>query len=127
MADRGGELIGQQFGDYRLKRFLGHGSFGHVYLGEHIDDKSLAAVKVLQVRLSNTRELRDFINEARTFRLIHPNIMHLLDFGIADNDIPFLVMDYAPNGTLRQRHPRGSRLPLTTIVNYIKQVAAALQ
>ena len=36
-------------------------------------------------------------------------------------------MEYVPNGTLRQRHPRGTRLRLTTIVTYVKQIAAALQ
>src|SRR5947209_720005 len=36
-------------------------------------------------------------------------------------------MDYALGGTLRQCHPRGTQLPLTTIVPYITQVAEALQ
>jgi hypothetical protein len=40
---------------------------------------------------------------------------------------PFLAMDYAFHGTLRQRHPRGSCLSLATTVAYVKQVAAALQ
>jgi serine/threonine protein kinase len=57
---------------------------------------------------------------------VHPNIVRVLDFGVED-DIPFLVMDYAPNGTLRQRHPRGVLLPLASIVRYVKQAAAALQ
>ena len=36
-------------------------------------------------------------------------------------------MDYAPNGTLRQRHPKGTLLPLDTILDYVKQIADALQ
>jgi len=36
-------------------------------------------------------------------------------------------MDYAPNGTLRQRHPKGVALPLPLIVSYVKQLADALQ
>ncbi len=44
MADR----TGQQFGDYRLTQLKGSGSFGDVYLGEHIHDKTQAAVKVLK-------------------------------------------------------------------------------
>src|ERR1700737_1383560 len=36
-------------------------------------------------------------------------------------------MDYASNGTLRQRHPKGVALPLPLIVAYVKQVANALQ
>jgi hypothetical protein len=36
-------------------------------------------------------------------------------------------MDYAPHGTLRDRHPKGSILSLATVVNYVKQMAEALQ
>ena len=123
MADR----VGQQFGDYRLTRFLGRGSFGDVYLGEHVHDNTLAAIKVLQARLT-PEDLKEFINEvSTTFRLQHPNIVRLLDFGIGADDTPFLAMDYAPNGTLRQRNPKGTRLPLDTIVTYIKHIAVALQ
>ena len=122
MVDR----VGQRFGDYRLTRFLGRGSFGEVYLGEDVREHTLAAVKLLQARLT-AQDLRDFINEANTLlRLRHPNVVHLLGFGIED-DTPFLAMAYAPNGTLLQRHPRGTRLPLATIVTYVKQIAAALQ
>ena len=51
----------------------------------------------------------------------------LLDFGIGKDDTPFLVMDYAPQGTLRQRHTRGEHLPLPTILTYVRPMAAALQ
>ena len=36
-------------------------------------------------------------------------------------------MEYAPNGTLRQRHPKGTKVPLDIVVSYVKQVADALQ
>src|SRR5437899_10154128 len=36
-------------------------------------------------------------------------------------------MDYAPNDTLRHRHPRGTRLPSAVFLPYVKQVASALQ
>ena len=72
-------------------------------------------------------ERDNFLNEARTIaHLVHPNIIRVLDFGV-QGYTPFLVMDYAPHGTLRERHPSGSRLPLTLIVSYVKQVTSALQ
>ncbi|MBE3558970.1 MAG: serine/threonine protein kinase [Ktedonobacteraceae bacterium] len=37
------------------------------------------------------------------------------------------MIDYAPNGSLRERYPKGSRLPLEQIITYTKQVASALQ
>ena len=55
-----------------------------------------------------------------------PLIVRVLDFDVKDG-VPFLVMDYAPNGSLRHRHPKGVPLPLPTIVSYVKQVAEALQ
>lgn len=118
--------VGQQFGNYKLLRYLGEGGFAEVYLGEHIHLGSYAAIKILSGRLTGGEQER-FRLEARTLvRLVHPHIVRLLEFGIEDK-VPFLVMDYAVNGTLRQRHHKGSRVPLPLVVNYVKQAADALQ
>ncbi len=118
--------VGQRLGNYQIIRLLGEGGFGEVYLGEHIHLGSQAAIKVLNSRLTS-KEIGPFLAEARTLiRLIHPHIVRVLDFGTEDKT-PFLVMDYAPNGTLRQLHPKGTSLPLGLIISYVKQVAAALQ
>ena len=119
--------LGQQCGDYTLLRLLGSGGFAEVYYGEHIRDKTLAAIKLLNTHLIDEKDLRGFINEARTFRLKHPHIVQLLDFGIQSDGTPFLIMAYADHGTLRQRHPQGSILPLATILAYVKPIAEALQ
>jgi serine/threonine protein kinase len=122
MSDR----VGQQIGNYRLERLLGSGGFADVYLGKQVYLDSLAAIKLLKTTLSEG-DTNDFRSEARTLvHLIHPHIVRVLDFGLEGN-IPFLVMDYAPNGTLRQRHGRGERLPLAAVIGYVNQVASALQ
>ncbi len=123
MADR----INQQLGNYRINRLIGRGGFAEVYLGEHIYLKTQVAIKILQIKVSNEDDMKGFLQEAQTIaHLIHPNIVRVTDFGV-DGETPYLVMDYASNGTLRQRHPKGTILPLSTIVPYIKQTAAALQ
>src|SRR6266516_3451769 len=120
-------FIGQQLGNHRLVRLLGRGGFAHVYLGEHVHLKSLAAVKVLDIEVINNNEQEHFLIEARNIaNLRHPKIVRVLDFDVKDK-MPFLVMEYAPNGSLAMLHPKGSRLLLPTIVSYVKQVAAALQ
>src|SRR5712691_10100612 len=117
--------IGQQFGSYRLLYLLGQGSLADVYLGEHIDLKTQAAIKVFQVRLSASTST-DFLKEAYAIaHLEHPHIVRVVDFGIQETR-PFLVMSYAPNGTLRHHYPRGSVLPLASIVAYIKHITSAL-
>ncbi len=122
MIDRSGH----QLGNYRIIRLLGRGGFADVYLGEHIFLKTQVAIKVLRTQLSSS-DMEDFLREARTIaRLRHPNIIRVLEFGLEDKT-PFLAMDYAPNGTLRQHHPKGSILSIATIIPYAKQIASALQ
>src|SRR6266849_1878303 len=118
--------IGQQLGNYRLVHLLGRGSFADVYLGEHIHLNTQAAIKVLDMRLTND-DMTDFLKEARTIaHLKHPSIIQILEFG-EENNTPFLVMDYAPNGTLRSHFPRGSRFSPEDIQPYLMQIASALQ
>lgn len=120
-------LIGQQLGNYRLISQLGRGGYAEVYLGEHIYLETQAAIKVLHAKLTETEEVQRFRDEGRVIaRLVHPHIVRVLDFDIRD-DIPFLVMDYAPDGTLRRRHHKDEQLPLATILPYVRQVADALQ
>jgi len=121
------ERIGQIVGDYRLLRWLGGGRFGNVYLAGHLRAGSQVAIKVLEVHLTSRHDLHSFIDEARTIRLRYAHIVPLLDFGLSREDTPFLVMEYAPRGTLRDCHPRGTRVPLLTVVEYATQIASALQ
>ncbi len=122
MIDR----LGQKLGNYHLIRLLGRGGFASVYLGDHIHLNTQAAIKILDVQLT-IENLKQFRNEANTIaQLKHPHIVQVLDYDI-ENGSPFLVMTYAPNGTLRQRHPRGVQVPLQDVVIYVNQVADALQ
>ncbi|HLV99300.1 MAG TPA: protein kinase [Ktedonobacterales bacterium] len=121
MADR----IGQQLGLYRLIRLLNRGGFAEVYLGEHVRMLTQAVVKVFDLPLTRAEEER-FGEEARGLaRLGHPHIVPLLDSGVQDG-MPFLVMEYASNGTLRDQFPRGTPQAPGTILPFIWQVADAL-
>src|SRR5437899_681454 len=122
MADR----LGQQFGNYRLVSLLGQGGYAEVYLGQHVRFNQQAAVKVLHAHLSDV-EAEHFQQEAETIAILaHPSIIRVLDFDVQEG-VPFLVIDYAPNGSLRQRYPKGSLVPLPQIVSHVRQVADALQ
>jgi peptide/nickel transport system substrate-binding protein len=122
MADR----VGQQLGNYRLVSLLGQGGYAEVYLGQHLRLNQQAAIKVLHTHLTD-KEAEHFQQEAQTIAtLVHPAIVRVFDYDVQDG-VPFLVMDYAPNGSLRRRHPQGSMVPLVQIVSYVKQVADALE
>ncbi|MBV9688706.1 MAG: serine/threonine protein kinase [Ktedonobacteraceae bacterium] len=120
-------LVGQQMGNYRLIRLLGRGGFAEVYLAEHLHLDTQAAIKVLHTALVEDDEIASFRAEARIVaHLLHPHIVQVLEFGV-ENSLPFLVMRYAPGGSLRRLYPRGSRVPLATLTGYVKQAASALQ
>jgi len=120
------DYVGQQLGNYRVLRLLGRGGFSEVYLGEHAYLKNHAALKVLRTQLSE-EDTEEFLQEAQTLaHLDHPHIVRVLDFAVHDGT-PFLVMEYAAGGSLRELHPKGMRVSLERIIAYVTQVASALQ
>src|SRR6266568_390089 len=120
------EQVEQRLGNYRLMQLLGKGTFANVYLGEHLYLSTPVAIKVLRSRLDSPT-LADFLTEARhVSHLVHPHIIRVFDFGL-EGEVPFLVMDYALNGNLRQKHQPGMAVPLSTIVSYVMALASALQ
>src|SRR5436309_13523550 len=119
------DCVGQKIGNYRLVRLLGEGGQASVYLAEHSYLGSSAAIKLLSMRVA-PKDIEQFQQEGRMLAALeHPHIVRVLDLGLEDRT-PYLVMAYSPGGTLRTRHPKGSRLPLPTIVEYVKPIAHAL-
>src|SRR5579883_2003669 len=117
------DLVGQQFGRYRLVKLLERGSIKTFYLGEDIVSGNPVVVSVLPPHADKEQFFQEV---AILSRLAHPDIVRLLDSGV-QNNIPYIVTAYAPKGSLRQKHPRGTQVSLSLVVSYVKQIAAALQ
>ncbi len=115
-----------QFGPYRIVRPLGRGGSAHVLLGKHIYLETQAAIKILRQQQEQDAD-RKLRREAYILsQLHHPHIICLHEFAVQDTQ-PFLALDYAPFGNLRQYHTERQSLPLTIILRYVKQIASALQ
>ncbi len=118
---------GQQVGNFHLIRLLEQGSIADLYLAAHVHNHVQVAVTIFHIPLADQAALENFYKEAHTLTLLaHPRIVRTLEYGVVATT-PFLALDYMSGGTLRQRHPRGTQLPLTTIIPYVQQVAEALQ
>jgi serine/threonine protein kinase len=123
MADR----IGQVLGKYQLTRVLGQGGFAEVYLGVHVHLGTEAAIKVLHTQLAMPSDVEKFrVESSMVAKLVHPNIVRVLDFDVQEGT-PYLVMDYAPNGSLRQRMLPGRPLAPAEVLPIVLQIAEALQ
>ena len=99
----------QEFGPYRLKRILGEGGMGVVWLAERADVGNLVAIKFLpHAGLSPARRER-FLQETRTLaRLTHPFIARLYDAGALADGTPWFVMEYVdgiPLNRYLDEHP----------------------
>src|SRR5579884_4312846 len=122
MSDR----TGQKIGNYCLVRLLGKGNFSEVYLGEHVQRKTQAAIKIFQTQLPICDQ-KKFLTEVKILQqLEHPHIVRILEAGV-EGDTPFLAMTYASNGSMRQYYPSGIHLPLQRVLYYVREVTSALQ
>ena len=123
-----GAVIGQRFGNYRATALLGEGGMGAVYLAEHPGIGRQVAIKVLRSELGHDEQaLARFINEARAANSIrHPNIIEILDSGVTENGISYLVMELLRGESLASRIKRRGRLPPEEAVALVMQTASAL-
>ena len=97
------DLVGQQFGAFRLERLLGQGGMATVFLGKRVgaDFDQTVAVKLLRRGLFSAVEQNLFRRERRLLaNLSHPNIAHLIDGGVTEAGIPYLVLEFIEGSRL---------------------------
>lgn len=113
-------------GRYRILRKLGEGGMGSVWEAERIADRQHVAVKVLRSQ-SDPAVMARFAREAQIAATItHPNLVPVLDVGLADGRI-FLVMPLVEAGSLDRQHARyGQREWAVPILAGIAEGLAAL-
>jgi eukaryotic-like serine/threonine-protein kinase len=88
---------GRRIGPYRVVRELGRGGMGVVYLGERDDGQFRRRVAVKLLRAGGDAEdlHRRFLAERQILAALdHPNIAQLLDGGVSDGRLPYLVTEY---------------------------------
>src|SRR5438874_11707808 len=122
--------IGKQIGNYQVISEIARGSFGYIYLAQHIFLTSRkAAIKLLHAtHLSSNEDSNRFLQEACFLETLkHPYILPILDVGIYEN-FPYLVTEYAPNGSLRNRieQLQPHALPIKEALTVLAQVGEAL-
>lgn len=102
-------VAGQSFGPWQLRRKLGSGGMGEVWLAERADAlyEGHAAIKLLRASGDATRLTARFSRERQALaRLAHPGIARLLDAGV-ERGQPYLVLEYVqgtPLPTYARQH-----------------------
>jgi serine/threonine-protein kinase len=110
---------------YELRRVIGNGSNGMVYLA--VDTSNGQEVAVKDFPLGDASAQRFFREMSFLFTLNHPHIIRCLNLIYGKNSKSYLVLEYAPHGTLRhllRRHPGGMESAI--VLRIARQISAAL-
>src|SRR5262245_61122557 len=112
---------------YVIEALLGRGGMGAVFLARHrrLDGKRVA-IKILHTEIDDADIVARFKREAEiAAKLNHPNIVGVIDYNVAPDGTPYLVLDYLEGETLAQRIARGP-ISVDQVLSIVRQVGSAL-
>jgi eukaryotic-like serine/threonine-protein kinase len=118
---------GEQFGDYRIVKLLGHGGMGEVYEAEQITSGRRVALKVMRHTLATEQDRKRFLREGRLAASVnHPNVVYV--HGSEEiSGAPAIAMELVHGGTLKDRLKREGPLPIAEAVEGALQIIDGLE
>jgi serine/threonine protein kinase len=118
---------GDDFGKYKILKFLGCGGMGEVYLAHDSILKRKVALKLLPPNIAaDANRIRRFQIEARAAsRIVQRNVAQVYEVGETES-IHFIAMEFIDGETLRT-HLKSGSLSSEQVLPIAKQIAAALQ
>ena len=116
-------------GKYVLERRLGEGGMGVVYKAHHKFLKTTRAIKTIKPELigNDPSFVKRFHQEAMAAAAIgHPNIIAVLDYGLLEEKIPYIVMEFVEGVSLETLIVNKSRFTPEEALEYMRVITSAL-
>ena len=114
-------------GKYRLSHQIGDGGMGEVWRARHLSLDAEVAVKFTRPELLDDSARLRLSHEARVLaRLDHPSIVRVLDFGTAEDDSPYMVLELLRGSSLRDTLSARARLSPAAAARILLPVAGAV-
>ncbi|MCW5836063.1 MAG: serine/threonine protein kinase, partial [Labilithrix sp.] len=112
----------------RLVRPLGEGGMGAVWVADHLALRTQVVVKFIASGLKDSKEATErFSREAAAAAQVKsPHVVQMLDHGVSDDGVPFIVMEHLEGHDLGDEIERGGAVDPAKVVAVISQVAKAL-
>ena len=129
-AARQDPLVGRVLsGRYEIVAPLGSGGMATVFVARHTMLDRMHAIKVLKRNLPSTSRAADrFRREARACsRIEHENVVFLTDFGVTEDGLQYMVMEYVAGRPLGEMVKAAGRLPWRRAARIGLQLAGALE
>ena len=121
MAQR---ILGER---YVTEEKLGSGGMAEVYIAhDNLLDRQVAVKILHEAYRSDVEFIERFHREAKAAaKLTHPNIVSIFDVGV-DNDNHYIVMEYVPGNTLKDKIREEGALKIPEVVTIAKDIASGL-
>jgi serine/threonine protein kinase len=116
----------KKIGRYEIKKLLGRGGFGSVYLAQDEQLKRDVAIKLNLSSSASSQAVKMFLDEAQILaELDHPNIVSVYDVGTYEGDI--YIVSKLVDGTDLAMRIKQNRPDLTLSLTLVAAIADALQ
>lgn len=115
-------------GKYEILQKIREGGMGAIYKVRHRLLDEVRVIKMMRPQLDADAEFKArFIREARVaIKLRHPNVAHLYDFTMGDDDVAFIVMEFIDGRTLEELLKAVGPPPLGLALEIAQQSLRAL-
>jgi serine/threonine-protein kinase len=119
----------RQLGQYRLKRRIGAGGMGEVFLAEHQLLKRPCVVKLIRPdKAGDEKVLMRFQREVRaTAKLTHWNTVDIFDYGVTEDGTFYYVMEHLSGMSLGELVERFGPMPPERVIYLLGQACDALR
>lgn len=122
------QFIGQQIGPYKIKKEIGRGGMGIIYLAKRVDGQfeKQVAIKVARFSLTQADSFQRFSNERQILAsLEHSYIARLYDSGATADGFPYFIMEFIdgmPIDAFCDKH----QMTIRERLNLFREVCAAV-
>ena len=115
--------------DFQIKKEIGNGSFGRVYLASHIKTKVDYAIKIIDKRNKTNIEGKPYFRREIEimYKIRHPNCVRL--FGnFEDENYCYFIMEYIPGGNLYSlmSSNKNTGLNIYLVASIMRQLISAI-
>ncbi|MBI1271967.1 protein kinase [bacterium] len=115
------------FEKFEILAPLGSGGMATVYKANHIHLDKVVVLKMLHTEGLSDRAMVRFHKEAKILsQLNHPSISPFFDFGLSEDNIPYLAIEFLQGETLKDRLKAESYLELEECLSIALDLAGAL-
>jgi eukaryotic-like serine/threonine-protein kinase len=125
----GDAFVGRRVGAFELKREIGRGGMGAVYLAERTDGefRQQVAVKLIKRGMDTDFVVKRFRHERQILAALdHPHIARLLGGGTTDTGLPYFVMEYVEGEPL-YRFCDGRRMTTHARLRLFREICDAVE